>query len=314
MSPDAGIVAPRRNGRAAAFSAEIAQTLSLREEQIFVASAPPKPMFAAIEYRVDEPHGELSQPIPPGDAYLIAVQLGVAREKTYWEEGREVARCVRVTGESSISDVRRDPRLLIDTPVHALLYYLPRTAMNALAEDAGLPPVGDLRFDPGEGFADATLLALSRALLPALRAPDQANRLFADNVALALASHMAAAYGGRDLVRSIRGGLAPWQEKRAKEMILADLPGRQPLVDVAAACGLSADHFARAFRQTTGLTPHAWLLNARVDRAMSLLRRRDEPLAAIAAACGFTNASHFARVFTRYTGLSPSVWRRLNLH
>ncbi len=301
-------------GPTTTFSSEIAQTLSLKEAEVFVTPSPPKPMFAAIEYRRDNPHGGLSDAIPPEDAYIISVQLGADRLKTYWEEGRPLGRSMRFSGDSSISDLRREPRLLIDTPVHSVLFYLPRAALNVLAEDAGVSPVADLRFDPGKGFRDDTFWGLTRALLPALRAPDQANRLFTDNVALALASHLASAYGGRDLARPIRGGLAPWQERRSKEMILADLTGRLSLAEIAAACGLSPDHFARCFRKTTGLAPHAWLLKARVDRALTLLRQRDLSLATIAMACGFANASHFARVFTRRTGMNPSVWRRMALY
>jgi AraC family transcriptional regulator len=297
--------------REATFGAEIARNFGLKEEVVFVTPSPPKPPFAAIEFRVDEPHGGLSDVIPPEDAYIVAVQLGGDREKIYWEEGRQLGRYVRVTGESSISDLRREPRLLIDSPVHSLLLYLPRAAMNALAEDAGLSPVEDLRFEPGVGFRDDAFWGLGQALLPTLRAPERANRLFTDHIALALASHVTAAYGGRDIVRPIRGGLAPWQEKRAKEMILADLAGRRSLDEIAAACGLSASHFARSFRKTTGVPPHAWQVRARVQQAMVRLRRKDQTVASVADACGFADPSHFARVFTRQVGLSPSAWRRL---
>jgi AraC family transcriptional regulator len=299
--------------RAATFSAEIAKNFGLKEEVVFVAPSPPKPQVAAIEFRVDDPHGGLSDIIPPEDSYIVSVQLGGDREKNYWEEGRQVGRYVRITGESSISDLRREPRLLIDSPVHSLLLYLPRAAMNALAEDVGLSPVEDLRFEPGVGFRDDIFWGLGQALLPTLRAPEQANRLFTDHVALALASHVAAAYGGRDLARPIRGGLAPWQEKRAKEMMLADLGGRQSLDEIASACGLSASHFSRSFRKTTGFAPHAWLVRARVQQAMVRLRRRDETVASVAKACGFADPSHFARVFTGRVGLSPSAWRRLSM-
>jgi AraC-like DNA-binding protein len=269
-----------------------------------------RPRFGAIEWRVAEPHGALSEMLAPEDAYLIAVQLGRAREKQYWEEGRRVGRFDRATGESAISDLRRQPQVLVDTPTHLLLMYLPRTSMNALAEEAGVAPIGDLRFEPGAGFRDDTFWGLAQALLPALRAPDRVSRLFTDYLALAAASHAAAAYGGRVLTRPIRGGLAPWQERRAKAMISAD-PRSVTLDEIAAACGLSASHFARSFRKCTGLTPHAWAVRARVEDAMLRLRRDEDTVAEIAEAYGFGDPSHFARVFTRHVGVSPSAWRRL---
>ena len=73
--------------------------------------------------------------------------------------------------------------------------------------------------------------------------------------------------------RLVKGGLAPWQERRAKEMLVADLAGATPLAEMATACGLSPGHFARAFRRSTGLAPHAWLLKARVEHAIGVIKR-----------------------------------------
>ena len=79
------------------------------------------------------------------------------------------------------------------------------------------------------------------------------SRLFTDHATLALAAHVAQAYGGMQTVaRPVQGGLAPWQEKRGKEMLSADLAGETPLQDIARACGLSLSHFSRAFRRSIG--------------------------------------------------------------
>jgi AraC-like DNA-binding protein len=83
-----------------------------------------------------------------------------------------------------------------------------------------------------------------------------------------------------------------------------------PLARLAAECGLSVRHFARAFRQSTGVPPHRWLLRRRVERAAELLGNRALPLADIAIACGFADQSHFTRVFTALMGASPNTWRR----
>src|SRR5580658_7069045 len=293
-----------------AYGSGLARNFGADEAPAIVSRLMQHTAFAVTEVMADHPNGELTTPIPSGDAYLICLNLRAVRYKTYWEEGREIGVCVHRTGETAISDLRRDPRVIMDSPVHHLMIYLPRSTMNALAEQASLPRVENIRFEPGPSVRDDVFWELGRSLLPALRAPAQANRLFTDYVAMALASHAACAYGGQSLTRPIRGGLASWQEKRAKEMILDDLSGSSSTGDIAAACGLSASHFARSFRKTTGFAPHTWLLRARVQRAMALLRQREAVMGDVAAASGFANQSHFARVFTRLIGMSPSTWRR----
>jgi AraC family transcriptional regulator len=110
--------------------------------------------------------------------------------------------------------------------------------------------------------------------------------------------------------RALRGGLAPWQQRRARELIDARLDGGLPLAELAWACRLSVRHFARAFRQSTGQSPHRWLTARRLERARRLLEGSSRSLSEIAGACGFASQSHFTRVFTRRVGRSPGAWRR----
>jgi AraC family transcriptional regulator len=107
-----------------------------------------------------------------------------------------------------------------------------------------------------------------------------------------------------------RGGLAGWQERRAKEILAAHLTGQIALQEVAHACGLSVSHFSRAFRETTGLAPHQWLLHRRIEAAKSAMHDARLPLADVALSCGFADQSHFTRVFSKQVGVSPGCWRR----
>ena len=111
----------------------------------------------------------------------------------------------------------------------------------------------------------------------------------------------------------VRGGLAPWQERRAKELMSTHLGREISLAFVASECRLSVSHFARSFKQCTGKPPHRWLLENRVDRAKELLTDAELPLAEIALECGFSDQSHFTRVFSRTVGTSPGTWQRLRL-
>ena len=150
-------------------------------------------------------------------------------------------------------DLKRDPAVLLDKPYHSLLFYLPREALNAIADDASAPRIGDLNYKPGAGINDVTISRLGCTILPALSRPEQANRLFIDHVTLAVGAHVAQTYGEmRPVSRPVRGGLAPWQVRRAKEVLSANLDGGVPLKEVARECRLSVSHFSRAFRRTDG--------------------------------------------------------------
>jgi AraC family transcriptional regulator len=110
--------------------------------------------------------------------------------------------------------------------------------------------------------------------------------------------------------RLVRGGLAPWQMRRTAQVLNERLGSKVTLARLAGECGVSVAHFGRAFKQTTGRTPHHWLVEQRVEHAKQLLVTSALPLAEIAATCGFADQSHFTRVFSQLVGSGPGAWRR----
>jgi AraC-like DNA-binding protein len=113
----------------------------------------------------------------------------------------------------------------------------------------------------------------------------------------------------RPVSRLVRGGLAPWQERRAKEMIAANLDG-VPVKELARECRLSRAHFSRAFRRSVGVAPHRWLIEQRVVLSKEKLRDDGLSLSDVAMECGFSDQSHLTRVFRQAVGVSPGAWRR----
>ena len=266
--------------------------------------------MAVTETRCDAPTQELSASIQREDAFLITLTLRDFPSREYWEDGRLISVSDVRNGQTCIHDLKRDPVARLDKPHHVLFYYLPRGALDAIADDVEAPRIGELNHKP-VAIDDGTISSLGNAVLPALSQPDRANQLFVDHVLMALGIHVARTYGGlRPLSSPIRGGLAAWQVRRAKEILSSNLDGRLQLNEVARECGLSASHFARAFRKSVGAAPHQWLLMHRVQVAKQKLRDGRLSLLEVALTCGFADQSHLTQVFTRIVGASPGAWRR----
>lgn len=106
-----------------------------------------------------------------------------------------------------------------------------------------------------------------------------------------------------------RGGLAPRTLGRVREYIETHLDERISIESLAAVAGLSLFHFARAFKQSEGITPHDYLIKRRVKRVMELLAGTDLPLSEIAPAVGFSDQSHCARRFREHVGVCPRDYR-----
>ncbi|OLU15149.1 AraC family transcriptional regulator [Pseudomonas sp. PA1(2017)] len=104
-------------------------------------------------------------------------------------------------------------------------------------------------------------------------------------------------------------GLEPRAVSLAKELLAARLGEPPSLEELAAAVNLSPFHFARVFRRATGLPPHAWLQQRRLEQARALLRDGCAPLG-VALQLGFADQSHLTRQFKQVYGVGPGEYRK----
>jgi len=104
--------------------------------------------------------------------------------------------------------------------------------------------------------------------------------------------------------------LAPWQVARTTRFIDANLDKKIAIREIAATARLSPSHFSRAFRATVGLSPHAYVIRRRIERAQQMIRGADGQLSEIALECGFSDQAHLTKLFHRVVGVSPGAWRR----
>lgn len=116
---------------------------------------------------------------------------------------------------------------------------------------------------------------------------------------------------GRGMDRAVaRGGIAPKRLSDIRSYIDARLADKIGLDDLSRLAGLSACHFARAFKESTGLPPHRYLMLRRVQTAATLVKDSERPFAQISLDVGFSDQSHFTRTFARITGETPRAFRR----
>jgi AraC family transcriptional regulator len=176
-------------------------------------------------------------------------------------------------------------------------------------DDTRLPPSGDFGRLHAGLLRDPVLTNLLDHLWLEASEGGPHGMLYADGCTLQIAAVLLRLSHGEPKRRAI-GGLAPYQLKRVIDHIENRLSEGSSLEELASLVGLSASHFAVAFRRSTGLPPHAWQTQRRVERAKTLLTSTKMSIAEIAVECGFSHAQHLARQFRRATGSAPSSYRR----
>ena len=184
-------------------------------------------------------------------------------------------------------------------------------ALMAAADGAGSRI--ELRLE--RELVDPRLRALATAVDVERTAGFPSGRLFLDSIEQALARVLVVGYVASDSsVRIYRGGLSPAKLRKIKELVQEKMEEDLSLEEMARTVGLSAAHFSQIFRNTTGQTPHQYLLWYRVQRAKEMLRSAEMRVLDVAIASGFKTQQHFARVFRHASGVSPTEYRREFLH
>lgn len=175
----------------------------------------------------------------------------------------------------------------------------------------GFDRAGDFAIRTSIGIEDPVIRRLGALGRRELSVGGAGGRLYLEGLAATLAVHLLRGYSSSE--RSpipYRGGLAPRQMQRVLDYIDAHLTDDLGLVDLAAIAELSPHHFGEAFKISIGKSPHRFLTERRVQRALELLRDKDRSIAEIARAVGFSGQSCLTENFRWVTGLTPGRFRR----
>jgi len=293
------------------YGQHLADAMRVAKAQSFVTHGTlSKDAIAVTEVKRDVPDHKLTSPVPADDGFLVALNMCDWQKRILWVDDKPVSAQPFQAGSSVIFDLRRKYIGYGISSFHLVTFYLPRSALNSIAEIEGMRPTDDFGYDPRVGVDDPTIRELGLGLSEAFKRPAEANTLFVDHVTTALAAHVLGTYGmgwRRPPIGERR--LNARQERRAKEILASRLDGGVSLALLANECGLTISGFRRAFAASTGQPPHRWLLDRRIENATLLLRGSSLSLPEIAVASGFADERHLGRVFRRMLGTSPQEWQ-----
>jgi len=164
------------------------------------------------------------------------------------------------------------------------------------------------------GPQDALIRSIGQALAAEVDSGQPTGRLYAESLVNTLAVHLLRHYSTDSVVPDLHfGGLPVHKLRRVRDFIDENLEGDLSLVEIAQAADLSPYHFARSFKQTTGLTPIQFLMQRRIDYAKRLLIESELPIVEVGWSAGFKNQSHFTTLFRKLTAMTPRAYRKARL-
>ncbi|APA84221.1 AraC family transcriptional regulator [Paraburkholderia sprentiae WSM5005] len=258
-------------------------------------------------------------PLLPG-ADLLTAEYHDHEFAPHWHDAYTIpvivagAECYRYRGENHVAEAGSVPVInpgelhtgskAVEAGWRYRVMYAPVEFLRALADEVAGKPQGLPWFAPGV-IRDADLATRLARAHRLLEAGDDA--LAAEAAMLDALSTLLVRYAQ---TRPAYARVATDDTRVAlmQERLSGDLVEPVTLAELARAAGLSPFHAARLFTRSTGLPPHAWRNQVRLQRALAPLRA-GVPVTDVAAASGFTDQSHFTRHFRRTFGVPPGQWQ-----
>jgi AraC family transcriptional regulator len=241
--------------------------------------------------------------------HIIAIRLSSPSLVDWWIAGERPRRQLVTSGDVHVTSAGVPVWNRWHEPLETLVLALaPSVVQHATHEFTSASP-RELRNQ--RAIRDAQLLHLGLALQAELAAGCPGGRLYGEALATALAVHLLQRYAVcPPQLQSYRGGLPQARLRRVLEYMQAHLDQELSLMALAAVAQMSPYYFSRLFKQSTGLSPHQYLLHQRVERAKHLLADPRRRIADVSQELGFAAQSHFTTVFRTLVGTTPHAYQK----
>ena len=247
----------------------------------------------------------------PFDGHLVNVHLSgpnhvVQRRNERTHEGHRITRAVDVIPAGTPAYFR------VGAASEDTCMLLTDRFVRRVAQEAGADP-DSFEVAPLFNTPDPHIERIGMSLLSEMKTRGLGGELLAESLANVLALHVLRSHSslGRASRRRVgsEGGYSRRSLGRATDYINDNLSRKLTLAEIAEAAHMSPHHFARSFKKDTGLSPHRYVIQRRVERAKALLANTDLTIAEVARAVGFANQSHLSSHVRRHLGASPKTLR-----
>jgi AraC family transcriptional regulator len=272
--------------------------------------------LSVARYRRDRPGLGVTTPNSNSAIFMAVVALRPLPAHCGWHNTNAIKMPSLPTGSLVSFDLRESWSSNLTDPFDTFNAYIPLAAFDEITSQLKRPTIERLSCNSKAPVHDETMLGLAQSLNSLMARPNEVTSLFLDHILAALVTHLAVHYGGLGDTSGLLGNdakrcgaLTRSQQQRVKSRIVDDLKDDPNLSELASLCDMSRSRFIRAFRQTTGMPPHQWVLMQRVNRARDLLATTKMSISEIALQCRFADQSHLTRVFSKVFGKPPGAFR-----
>jgi len=229
------------------------------------------------------------------------------------KEGNEVRRVVAVVpGIASFApEGIEEGEAEIVAPLEVLHIFLPPSVVGTSAlANYGIDPA-KIELLRGQGVADPLFKEVALAFQRMLsRPPEPTDKLFVEGASSMLAAHLFSKYSNHSGQALPRAPSLPHEKlKRVLDLIECRFTEGIGLDEMAGEACLSTFHFARLFQRVTGLSPHRYVTERRIQEAKNKLSEGRLSLVEIALEAGFGSQNNFTRIFRKHTGMTPGEFR-----